>query len=643
MKKRHFFVSIMTLVLCLTIISGATFALFTSESKVDITVKSGKVSVESVIENLKLYSMDEEQTDFFENGGSAVYEDGVLTLDKMTPGDKVEFDIKITNSSNIDIKYKLRWSVDGKLGEALVAKADGEELENLPWTLWEANAAEKEFVIKMVIELPVEAGNEYQEKSCDIKLTVAAIQANGLLVNYVTPETINEALANAKEGDEIELSAGYYDEIVVPKNGMKFFTQEGAQVGFIDVNAKSNVTIQDLAFDASGAKAVYDMHKGGTLRTYANIAGAASKTNKNGAQNLIIDGCTFTGKFEIAGSAIAFADRSRTTSFSGNVTIKDCKFETENGNYDIYGYYTGNPNQTFIIENNEFASKCYGQAVYIGRLKTNETIEVKGNTFKYADTIENAAYIQGDTSYAPVLDAANNTFGSLVNYVNPKTIGSTLANAQEGYVIELAAGYYEEIVVPKNGMKFFTVEGAEVGFLNVNGKENVTIQGLTFDAAGAKEVKDSYKNGTLRAYANIAGASDAATNTGAVNLVIDGCTFNGEFVVAGSAIAFADRSRTTGNSGNVTIKNCKFETTNANYDVYGYYTGNPNQGFTFENNEFASECRGDHIYLGRLKTSGVITVKGNSFSNAATIDDALYIQGDTNYAPTLDAANNTFN
>ena len=125
MKTRHLFVSLMTLVLCLTLISGATFALFTSESKVDITVKSGKVSVESVIENLKLYSMDEEQTDAFENGGTAKYENGVLTLDKMTPGDKVTFDIKVTNSSNIDIKYRVNWSVDGILGDALVATADG--------------------------------------------------------------------------------------------------------------------------------------------------------------------------------------------------------------------------------------------------------------------------------------------------------------------------------------------------------------------------------------------------------------------------------------------------------------------------------------------------------------------------------------
>ena len=104
MKKRILLVSFLTIALCFSLIFGATYALFTSESKVNIAVTSGKVQMEASIENLKIYSLDVEQTEKFENGGTAVYENGVLTLDKMTPGDKVTFDIKIVNSSNINIK-----------------------------------------------------------------------------------------------------------------------------------------------------------------------------------------------------------------------------------------------------------------------------------------------------------------------------------------------------------------------------------------------------------------------------------------------------------------------------------------------------------------------------------------------------------
>ena len=638
MKRRVILTALLAIVLCLCLVSGATYALFTSESKVDITVSSGKVKVTSVVENLKIYSMNEEQVDTFENGGTVDYTDGVLKIEKMTPGDKVEFDIKVTNSSNIDIKYRLKWSVDGKLGEALVAKANDEELKNVYWTLWEANATEKEFVYKVVVELPVETGNEYQEQSCEIVFLVEAIQANGLLVNYVTPATLEDALANAQDGDEIELSAGYYDEIVVPQNNMKFFTQEGAEVGFIDVNGKSGITIEGLKFDAANAKAVYDASKGGVYRGDANIAGAATASKTIGAQNLTIDGCTFTGEFVDGGYAIAFTDRARSTGGSGNITIKNCKFATSNSSYDIYGYYTGVPGLGFVIENNEFSSKCFGKAIYLGRLKTSEAIVIKENTFANADTLEKAVTIAGDSGYTPTIDSANNSFGSYVKYVNPSTIANALASVEEGTVIELAAGYYDEIVVPQNGIKLFTQEGAEVGFLNINGKDNVTIQGLKFDAANAKVVYDGKGNG--KQYTSIALASGKQNGKGALYLVIDNCTFTGQFANGGVSIGFVDQGRTTGQSGYITIKNCNFETTNGYYDIYCHYSGKGT--LIIENNTFNSTCLGNSIFLGRYQSATPVAVKGNKFLQKANLTDSVYLQDHSNYGVSLDVTNNTF-
>ena len=43
MKKSVILSSIMLIALCLSLITGATFALFTSESSVNIAVSSGKV------------------------------------------------------------------------------------------------------------------------------------------------------------------------------------------------------------------------------------------------------------------------------------------------------------------------------------------------------------------------------------------------------------------------------------------------------------------------------------------------------------------------------------------------------------------------------------------------------------------------
>ncbi len=65
MKRRVLVMSLLTIALCFSLIFGATYALFTSESKVNIAVTSGKVNVEASVENLKIYSLDVEQTNVF--------------------------------------------------------------------------------------------------------------------------------------------------------------------------------------------------------------------------------------------------------------------------------------------------------------------------------------------------------------------------------------------------------------------------------------------------------------------------------------------------------------------------------------------------------------------------------------------------
>ena len=184
MKKRMLLSSIMMIVLCISLISGATSALFTSESKTNIAISSGKVEIEAFVENLALYSMDKPFDQNFENGGTASYENGVLTIEKMSPRDKVEFEIKVTNSSNVDIQYRLNWKVEGELEEVLVAKANDKELENIAWTKWSKDAAEKEIVIKVSVELPVVISNEYQDKSCNIIFSVEAVQGNVTITDF---------------------------------------------------------------------------------------------------------------------------------------------------------------------------------------------------------------------------------------------------------------------------------------------------------------------------------------------------------------------------------------------------------------------------------------------------------------------------
>lgn len=57
MKKNIILSSVLTILLCVSLIAGSTFALFTSESSVNIAVTAGNVEVVATIdENLELYS-----------------------------------------------------------------------------------------------------------------------------------------------------------------------------------------------------------------------------------------------------------------------------------------------------------------------------------------------------------------------------------------------------------------------------------------------------------------------------------------------------------------------------------------------------------------------------------------------------------
>ena len=54
MKKKVLLSSIVTIALCLCLIAGSTYALFTSQSQTDISVKAAKVEMTASLTDLKL-------------------------------------------------------------------------------------------------------------------------------------------------------------------------------------------------------------------------------------------------------------------------------------------------------------------------------------------------------------------------------------------------------------------------------------------------------------------------------------------------------------------------------------------------------------------------------------------------------------
>ncbi len=203
MKKKILISSILSIMLCLSLISGATFALFTSESKVNIAVTSGKVEMQATIENLKTWSLEDDKTlegrtdGTFTQGGYVKFENSVLSINKIIPGDKLNFDITGTNNSNVTILYRviIKCLSGEMLMDGLEVTIDNETYKGLSSYVTSWYSLTEGLNMKTVnvsVELPTSCGNIYQDKTSELLVTVEAVQGNAdmkdekelLLVNY---------------------------------------------------------------------------------------------------------------------------------------------------------------------------------------------------------------------------------------------------------------------------------------------------------------------------------------------------------------------------------------------------------------------------------------------------------------------------
>ena len=303
MNKRSVITTIVVFVVCLIIVTGSTFSLFTSESNVNIAITSGKVEMLAEIDtdSLKLYSKGVEQTKtdengnrLFQNSGYAVLGAKTLDITNITPGDKAIFEIELNNTSNIDIQYCVTWTVetlnggDESLANALVATADGTSMSTLEptYTPWIAADADNK-TIEVAVELPL-AYEKQTDSNVKINFHVEAVQANGY-----TPETKVEsvdelvaAFAEAEPGDVIDATGVTY-----PMNGAEHFT------------IPAGITLKGLTVTANYRGLNYIMWGEGTDPiTFENCTFGETSRNTvlggtaNGPTSVVYNNCTFTGQ-----------------------------------------------------------------------------------------------------------------------------------------------------------------------------------------------------------------------------------------------------------------------------------------------------------------------------------------------------------
>ncbi len=368
--KRNVLVSaILAIMLCVSLIAGATFALFTSESKVNIAVTSGKVSVvanidETSVQTKQLYDTDYSQgaTNMYE--GVATFNSDGLTLEKFVPGDGIKFNIVVKNESNVTVQYRtiiscendnglfagLNVTIGDKVGyNGITCVADWAQLA----------VGSEDAIVPVTIELPEGAGNEYQDKTCTVSYKVEAIQGNAQVENpedgviYIYSANDLMALSNfvANEDTVIELCsdldmqnqeikslvAWYSDLTFIGNNhtisNVRFerntVKNNGGAAGdsMFYTSTSSTLTVSNLKFVNAKTEAGTDGRYSAIVDSYPQ--GLVTLTNVDVEEAAVVGTKSSGVLFGHIESAVTVADCDVKTS---TVTLADCASEP-NGHY----------------------------------------------------------------------------------------------------------------------------------------------------------------------------------------------------------------------------------------------------------------------------------------------------------------------
>ena len=559
MKNKILVSSILTIALCLSMIAGSTFALFTSESKVDIAVTSGKVVVSATVDGLETSSLGVAQpAGAFANGGTAVLNNGTLTLANVTPGDVASFKIIVKNDSNVSVKYRFTWSVAGELAPFLTATVDGNALTNnsTAWALWEGENTQ-EFAV--VVELPQGAGNDAQGKTADIAFKVEAVQGNA----------VNETVVNAEQL-QASIDLGL-DNITLASN----LTLDEETTIVIPEGKEVTLNLDGNTITGSTHKSVGPVVKNnGTLTI---VGGTISSTAENGGSAVVNNGtltvvdATLNGAPNAGNSWPSYAVNN-----TGVMTVNNCSITSVHGGLCSYG------NGAVLTLNNSSLAMSGIDGFTSHGIYTYEggQVIINGGNYANNNTTQNASgasCINGNV----VINSGNFT-GRLENYYGTPVIkggtfsadptrflaaGYAAVSYNGGYMVARAGSTtVTEVSSPADVAGAITsnatvvLEDGEYTLPTLNGKSGVTIVGSEGTVVGGENATTAFGGnfGSDNTYQNLdfSGSSNGArwTYANGGTIVFDNCTFSGD--VYGFHM---DQS----NGATLIFNNCTFEGFNA--------------------------------------------------------------------------------
>lgn len=523
MKKSAKILSSLTAIaMSASLVVGGTYALFTSESKVNVAVTSGKVKVLATIDDDFLtYSMGEQTAvnGVFYNRGTASFNgESELVLDRVAPGDMVKFDINVDNQSNIDVQYRVSMNVEGDLKNALVAEVDGVEFKSgqaSAWTFdaWEDNTATVDFEIPVSVEFPATCGDEYQESSAVITFKVEAVQANGL-VTVATLAELNTAI-NSGRGAVLEADIDVGGSLVLKEDVALY--GNGHTISNVQLTMQDGATVENVVFDGvttANGSLIYAHDASVTIKncTFKNAAWDAIQATQKTVDGVtvVIDGCTF--------------DNGATAAYRYVHVEVDPALRADN-------------NIKVVLTNNKFVDvdKCTNDGITIAGVY-EENLTIAGNT---ATADRKATALKEVWIGSKPVDAwvmyTGEVFESVVAKQAPALVRTAAALKDalaQDKDVELAAN------IEVNG----NISLKEGAVLNGNGHtlskvqlyvaDNCTVENVVFDGTTAETLSHIYAHNVSVTVKNCvfmnagyeAIQATQATN-GSVTIVIDGCKF----------------------------------------------------------------------------------------------------------------------
>lgn len=401
-KSKVLVSALLAIVLCVSLIAGTTFALFTSESSVNITVSSGKVDVKAAIGNLATSSLGVAQENgAWANGGKATVTGNTVSLENIMPGDSVSFDINVDNSdTTVSAKYRVTYVVvDGYVLAGGLDVVVGDLIDvttkykrfSTPWM------DDIVATIPVTITLPNHTDstidNMYMGLNTNITFAVEAVQANGAstdaenetLTVVSNPASLKAACANGgyivfsndittgRQGFKENGQNVYYDhsfykivkDTVIDLNG---YTFTGGFKTIKNDNEPASVTIANGTIDATNNKLSRGFQGSGYnfTTTFENVTieGGTYAAYVGWGDTLIIESGTY--------SALGSTDERYGNKFLLNIEDGSYKAGTSHiivkggtfKNFDPSDSQSENPNGNFVAEGYKVVSETIGDDVW---------------------------------------------------------------------------------------------------------------------------------------------------------------------------------------------------------------------------------------------------------------------------------------